>query len=75
MSQLRDGSRGRLSNSDGGTPVYSSAERRPDFGLGGPGAGAAAGAAAVVEGAGGVGVEAAAPAGGASGVGVLMSVA
>lgn len=35
MSQLRDGSRGRLSSHDGGIPVYSRAVRKPDFFRGG----------------------------------------
>jgi hypothetical protein len=35
MSQLRDGSRGRLSSHDGGIPVYSRAVRKPDFLCGG----------------------------------------
>jgi hypothetical protein len=45
MSQLRPGSFGRLSNHDGGMPVYSSATRVPDLGLSdtGPAAGAGAG--------------------------------
>lgn len=34
MSQFRDGSFGRLSKSEGGMPVNSSAVRIPDFGLG-----------------------------------------
>ncbi len=32
MSQLRDGSLGRLESHDFGIPVYSRAERIPDFG-------------------------------------------
>jgi hypothetical protein len=35
ISQLRDGSRGRLSNQDGGIPVNSRAVRKPDFLRGG----------------------------------------
>jgi hypothetical protein len=35
MSQLRDGSRGRLSSHDGGIPVYSRAVRKPDLLRGG----------------------------------------
>jgi hypothetical protein len=37
MSQLRDGSRGRLSSKDGGIPVNSRAVRKPDFLRGGGG--------------------------------------
>jgi hypothetical protein len=33
MSQFREGSLGRLSNHEGGMPVYSSAILIPDFGL------------------------------------------
>ena len=35
ISQLREGSRGRLSNQDGGIPVNSRAVRKPDFLRGG----------------------------------------
>ena|SRR6266404_1634787 len=35
ISQFRDGSRGRLSNQDGGIPVNSRAARKPDFLRGG----------------------------------------